>query len=112
MAGAGNDLVDAGSGDDRIEGGAGNDILTGGSGHDVFVFAAGFGQDAISDFKTTGSSSDMLEFDIDLFADFDDAMGAAAQIGTDTVFTIDADTSLILKGVQLASLAQDDFRFV
>lgn len=112
LAGAGNDLVDAGSGDDRIEGGAGNDILTGGSGHDVFVFAAGFGQDAISDFKTTGSSSDMLEFDIDLFADFDDAMGAAAQIGTDTVFTIDADTSLILKGVQLASLAQDDFRFV
>ena len=54
----------------------------------------------------------MLEFDIDLFADFDDAMGAAAQIGTDTVFTIDADTTLTLKGVHLASLAADDFRFV
>ncbi|SIR39245.1 hypothetical protein SAMN05880592_1431, partial [Bosea sp. TND4EK4] len=30
----------------------------------------------------------------------------------DTVFTIDADTTLTLKGVHLASLAADDFRFV
>ena len=112
LGGAGNDRLDAGSGDDRIEGGAGADILTGGSGHDAFVFAAGFGKDEVTDFRTSGSSSDVLEFDIDLFADFDDAMGAAAQIGTDTVFTIDADTTLTLKGVHLASLAADDFRFV
>lgn len=112
LAGAGNDLVDAGSGDDRIAGEAGNDILTGGSGHDAFVFAAGFGHDAISDFKTTGSSSDVLEFSSAIFADFDEAFDAADQVGSDTVFTIDADTSLILRGVQLTSLAQDDFRFV
>ena len=112
LGGAGNDRLDAGSGDDRIEGGAGADILTGGSGHDAFVFAAGFGKDEVTDFRTSGSSSDVLEFDIGLFADFDDAMGAAAQIGTDTVFTIDADTTLTLKGVHLASLAADDFRFV
>lgn len=37
---------------------------------------------------------------------------AADQVGADTVFTVDGDTSLTLKGVQLASLAQDDFRFV
>nr|WP_282568881.1 hypothetical protein [Bosea sp. BK604] len=112
LAGAGNDLVDAGSGDDRITGGAGDDALTGGSGHDAFVFAAGFGKDTIADFKTTGSSSDVIEFASDIFVGFTEAMDAAHQVGADTVFTIDADTSLTLKGVQLASLAQDDFRFV
>ncbi len=112
LGGAGRDVIDAGSGDDRIEGGAGDDMLTGGSGHDAFVFAAGFGKDTIGDFKTSGSSSDMLEFSVGVFADFEAAMEAAEQSGADTVFSIDADTTLTLKGVQLASLAQDDFRFV
>ncbi|SEG75008.1 Ig-like domain-containing protein [Bosea lathyri] len=112
LGGAGHDVIDAGSGDDRIEGGAGDDILTGGSGHDVFVFAAGFGKDILTDFRTTGASSDVLEFSIGLFADFDAAMDAADQVGADTVFSIDVDTSLTLKGIQLASLTQDDFRFV
>ncbi|MCU4179722.1 Ig-like domain-containing protein [Bosea sp. BH3] len=112
LGGAGNDTIDGGSGDDRIVGGAGDDILTGGSGHDVFVFAAGFGKDIVTDFKTTGSSSDVLEFDTDVFADFATAMDAADQVGGDVVFTVDADTTLTLKGVQLSSLAQDDFRFV
>jgi Ca2+-binding RTX toxin-like protein len=112
LGGAGVDRLDAGSGDDRLEGGAGDDILTGGSGHDVFVFAAGFGKDVITDFRTSGASADVLEFDIDLFAGFDDAMDAASQVAGDTVFTIDADTSVTLKGVQLTSLAVDDFRFV
>jgi len=112
LGGAGNDIIDGGSGDDRIEGGAGDDVVTGGSGHDVFVFAEGFGKDTITDFKTTGSSSDVLEFSVDLFADFDAAMDHAEQVGADTVFSIDGDTTLTLKGIQLSSLAQDDFRFV
>ncbi|MBB6014189.1 Ca2+-binding RTX toxin-like protein [Aquamicrobium lusatiense] len=112
LGGAGNDVIDGGSGNDRIEGGAGDDILSGGSGHDVFVFAAGFGKDTITDFRTMGSSSDVLEFSVDVFADFDAAMAAAEQVGSSTVFTIDADTSLTLKGVQLSTLSNDDFRFV
>ncbi len=112
LGGAGNDTIEGGSGDDRIVGGAGDDILSGGSGHDAFVFAAGFGTDIITDFRTTGSSSDVLEFGADVFADFATAMEAATQLGNDVVFTIDADTTLTLKGIQLASLAQDDFRFV
>ncbi|KPF72828.1 adhesin [Bosea sp. AAP35] len=111
LGGAGNDIIDGGSGADRIEGGAGDDILTGGSGHDVFVFAAGFGKDSITDFKTAGTSADVIEFSTALFADFDEAIDAATQVGADTVFTIDADTTLTLKGIQIASLAQDDFRF-
>ncbi|MGX5733225.1 glycerophosphodiester phosphodiesterase family protein [Bosea thiooxidans] len=110
LAGAGNDVVDAGSGDDRIAGGAGDDVLTGGSGHDAFVFAAGFGKDVISDFKTTGSSSDVLEFSSEVFADATAALAAADQVGSDVVFTIDANTTLTLKNVQLTSL--HDFHFV
>ncbi|MGA0597692.1 family 16 glycoside hydrolase [Enterovirga sp. CN4-39] len=112
LAGAGNDVADGGSGDDRIEGGAGDDILTGGSGHDTFVFAASFGRDTITDFRTSGSSSDVLEFATRIFADLDAAMAAAGQVGADTVFTLDADSTLTLSNVQLASLAADDFRFV
>lgn len=111
-AGAGNDVVDGGSGADRIEGGAGDDKLTGGSGHDVFAFAAGFGKDTVTDFKTTGASSDVLEFSTDVFADYATAIAAARQVGTDTVFTLDADNTVTLTGVQLASLQSDDFLFV
>ncbi len=53
----------------------------------------------------------MLEFSIGLFADFDTAIASADQIGSDTVFAVDAETTLTLRGVQLASLAADDFRF-
>jgi Ca2+-binding RTX toxin-like protein len=112
LAGTGDDRVDAGSGDDRIEGGAGTDVLTGGSGHDVFVFAAGFGRDTVTDFRTTGASSDVLEFSTDVFADFCTAIAAADQVGADTVFTLDGGQALTLSNVQLTSLQSDDFRFV
>ena len=112
LGGEGHDVIDGGSGDDRIQGGAGDDALSGGSGHDVFVFAVGFGKDTVTDFRMSGASSDVLEFDDAIFADFDAAMNAAQQIGADTVFTIDADTVLSLQSIQLANLVQDDFRFV
>ncbi|MDQ2081670.1 glycerophosphodiester phosphodiesterase family protein [Xanthobacteraceae bacterium Astr-EGSB] len=110
-AGAGNDVVNGGSGNDAITGGLGNDVLTGGSGHDVFVFAAGFGKDTIKDFALTGSSSDMIEFSTDLFADFSEVMSHATQSGSDVLLAIDADTTLTLANVKLAALATDDFRF-
>jgi len=76
------------------------------------VFASGFGRDTITDFRTSGASSDVLEFGTDIFADFASALAAADQIGSDVVFTVDADNALTLQGVQLSSLAADDFRFV
>jgi Ca2+-binding RTX toxin-like protein len=88
----------ANAGDDVIDGGSGDDILTGGSGHDVFVFAAGFGKATVTDFRATGTSSDVLEFSIGLFADFDTAMAAAGQIGADTVFSVDAETAIGHRG--------------
>ena len=110
LGGAGADVMGGGSGDDRLVGGAGNDTLTGGSGNDVFVFSAGFGKDVISDFAP--GHEDVLEFSSALFADFDSAMAHAAQLGSDVVFTIDADTTLTLADMQISQLRADDFRFV
>lgn len=110
LGGLGNDALSGGSGDDRLEGGAGDDTLTGGSGNDVFVFTPGFGRDTVTDFA--GGHEDVVEFASALFADFDAAMAHAAQLGSDVVFTVDADTSLTLADVQLGSLRADDFRFV
>ena len=45
----GNDTINGGAGNDGISGGAGNDQLTGGAGTDTFKFAAGSGQDVITD---------------------------------------------------------------
>ena len=46
----GNDTIQGGWGDDYLVGGAGNDTLTGGFDDDTFVFAAGHGDDTITDF--------------------------------------------------------------
>lgn len=110
--GEGNDTLYGGSGDDILEGGAGDDILTGGSGNDVFVFKTGFGRDTITDFRTHGSSADVLEFARDLFDDFAAAMATAEQVGRDTVFTLDGNNDLTLKNVELSKITEDDFRFV
>ncbi|TCR67681.1 calcium-binding protein [Bosea sp. BK604] len=108
LGGLGNDSVSGGSGDDHIEGGAGNDVLTGGSGDDNFVFAAGFGNDTITDFAGNG---DVIEFAAALVHDFTALMATAAQVGDDVVLSIDGNTSLTLEHTQLGSLAADDFRF-
>ena len=40
---------------------------------------------------------------------FADVQSHAAQVGNDTVITVDANTTLTLQGVQLSSLDQQDF---
>gem|GEM_PF-250245 len=47
--GAGDDALFGYSGNDRLTGGVGNDYLDGGVGDDVYYFAAGDGQDTVSD---------------------------------------------------------------
>jgi Ca2+-binding RTX toxin-like protein len=92
-----------------IDGGAGNDLLTGGAGADTFVFRSNLGQDVITDF-TTGS--DILEFRDGIFVDVAAALGAATASGDDTLITIDADNSLLLKNVSLSNLQVGDFHIV
>ncbi|MBU2868073.1 hypothetical protein KO497_13915, partial [Pacificibacter marinus] len=46
----GNDTLDGGAGEDALYGGNDDDVLIGGDGADVFVFAAGDGDDIITDY--------------------------------------------------------------
>ena len=56
---SGADYLYGSSGNDIFDGGLGNDTLQGGWGDDVYLFAAGDGQDTISE---TGGSADILRF--------------------------------------------------
>ena len=107
LGGLGNDRIVGGSGNDTITGGAGDDVLSGGSGSDNFVFAAGSGRDTIADF----TGGDVIAFASGVFADFDAVFAASDQVGGDVVVTMDAENSLTLSHVALASLTADDFRF-
>ena len=49
--GDGNDSLQGGAGDDTLQGGRGFDKMIGGTGADRFLFAAGDGDDTISDFR-------------------------------------------------------------
>lgn len=121
---AGNDIIDlaqttlvgierivAGTGHDWIRGSAAGESLTGGAGNDVFVFAAGGGHDTVTDFHL-GSSSAPLADVVDLtaagFADFAAVLESSIQSGSDTVISLDANSSVRLTGIALAALKADD----
>jgi Ca2+-binding RTX toxin-like protein len=104
---AGNDNLNGGAGVDRLVGGADNDSLTGAGGNDAFVFAAGFGNDTITDFDAVPAAQDVLEFSLSSFgfadaAAFNAALGIA-RIDTNgdtvldaTLLTIGTDTITLL----------------
>jgi Ca2+-binding RTX toxin-like protein len=92
-----------------INGGAGNDLLIGGAGGDTFVFRSNLGQDIIADFT---AGSDILEFRDGIFVDVAAALGAATASGDDTLITIGADNSVLLKNVSLSNLQVGDFHIV
>src|SRR5262245_11165880 len=102
---AGNDILQGGDGKDFMNGGVGNDTLTGGKGPDQFVFNAGFGNDIITDF----GKGDRIQFDSEVFATPQAVLDASHQVGADTVITLDANNTITLQGVQLASLHEHDF---
>jgi hypothetical protein len=101
IGGAGTDNIGGGGGNDTITGGAGNDGLTGGAGADTFVFHAGFGIDAVSDFDET---LDYLQFDQGIFADAAALLAATADSGANTIITFDANNRVTLENVQKADL--------
>nr|WP_281026251.1 calcium-binding protein [Rhizobium laguerreae] len=109
IGGSGNDILIGNAEANRLEGYLGNDTVTGGAGDDVFVFKGGFGQDAITDFIAGEGGYDVIE--TDAFDDYASALAAATQVGADTLITLDAANSILLKNVVVTSLHQDDFRF-
>ena len=109
----GNDTLTGTTGNNVITGLGGNDILTGGGGNDTFVFGPNFGKVTITDFTAdpTSSEHDQISFDHNTFANFDAVMAASAQVGADTVISVDADHSVTLTNVNLSTLHHDAFAF-
>ncbi|MBR1190231.1 calcium-binding protein [Bradyrhizobium sp. AUGA SZCCT0160] len=106
---SGNDTISGSAWNDTIAGGAGNDVLSGGAGSDTFVFRAGLGQDTVTGF-TPGQ--DVLDIGDGIFADATAALAAATASGNNTLITIDANNSILLQNVALASLHTSDLLIV
>jgi hypothetical protein len=89
-----------------------SDTLIGNGGIDTFVFhGAAFGNDTIADFST-GTNHDIIQFDHTVFSKFSAIKAHAAQVGSNTVITVDAHDSVTLLGVSLSHLQASDFHFV
>lgn len=104
----GADKLVGAAGADTLNGGLGNDTLTGGVGADRFIFSGVFGKDVITDFE----ANDVIRLDAAQFANFAAVQSHAAQVGLDTVITLDASNTITLTGVSVASLNAGDFLFV
>ncbi|WP_081500870.1 Ig-like domain-containing protein [Bradyrhizobium liaoningense] len=112
---AGNDTMNGGQGADILIGGTGNDTMNGGAGSDTFVFAPGFGNDRIQGFDANPAGGqdflDVTAFGISA-ADF--AMRIAiADVGADTLVTVDGVDTIRLVGIgNAANVTINDFLFV
>ncbi|MFO1151168.1 MAG: calcium-binding protein [Alsobacter sp.] len=105
--GTANDLNGAG-GADTLDGGLGNDTLAGGTGGDLFVFASGYGKDAITDFVAADDTVRLTGLS-GVFADGAAAYAASVQVGNDVVLTLDATNSLTFKNILKSALSAADF---
>lgn len=103
--GAGTDTLNGGSGNDVIYSGTGNDNIIGGSGDDTFAFAAGDGQDVITDFGTNDDQLDLSSVGITTFAQLQEVM---FQVGTNTVIQYTANDTITLSGVTIGAITAAD----
>lgn len=99
----GNDVLEGGAGTDRIQGGAGNDTLTGGTGNDtliggsgvdLFQFAAGDGQDVITDLR----AGEVVK--ISGYA----AAQSLTQVGTSVVLTLSSSDTITFSNNTVATV--------
>ena len=109
VGGGGDDTLIGGSGTDTLIGGSGDDVLQGGTETDRFVFNFGDGNDVVIDFNTAGEVIELDGYEAAGVTDFASLMVHGAQVGSNTVFTFDANNTLTLQNVTLGSLAQNDF---
>ncbi len=114
VGGAGGDSLDGGAGSDWLLGGTGNDTLTGGDGIDHFVFIqsadptqsdAG-SHDVVTDFS---ASVDLIRFE-GTGLSFGDL--AISQVGANAEIAWGNGNTIMLQGIDIASLDSDDFSFL
>ena len=109
FGGGGNDTLIGSGGNDFLDGEEQNDVLTGGAGTDTFAFyETKFGKDTVTDFV----NGDLIEFSASAFSDFAAVQAKIAQVGSNTVTTLDADNTVTLQNVTAANLKAADFMFV
>lgn len=105
--GQGNDQLYGDLGNDTLMGDLGNDILIGGSGNDVFVYTAG--DDVINDFENGVDTIQIVGFDVSSFSEIQPFISS---VGSTTIISVGAGTSLTLIGVSSSALDASDFTFV
>ena len=104
--GSGVDTLFGGSGSDTLNGGAGLDALVGGADDDTFVYEQGGGSDRILDFQVDDDLLDLTDFD---FADAEEVLDLAREVGRSTVIDFGNGDQIVLLGVNLAELSEDAF---
>ena len=104
--GSGVDTLFGGSGSDTLNGGTGLDALVGGADDDTFVYEQGGGSDRILDFQVDDDLLDLTDFD---FADAEEVLDLAREVGRSTVIDFGNGDQIVLLGVNLAELSEDAF---
>ena len=109
----GNDTLDAGEGADVVRGGQGDDLITGAGGNDFVsgdlgldTVSGGAGADTFHVFAQAGADrvTDFAWWQGDRVDVLDGQSWTVAQIGADTVVTVEGQATLTLVGVTLAGL--------
>jgi serralysin len=97
---------------DTLTGSAADDLFIGGASADRYACGPQSGHDIIADFAATGTAHDVIALaGIAGIGSFADVLGHASTVGTGVVIAFDADNSLTLNRVTLASLTASDFTF-
>jgi VCBS repeat-containing protein len=123
MAGAGNDSLSGNGGDDFLSGDLGNDLLNGGAGtddllggpgNDTFIFAPGSEVDRIGDFTAGAGTDDRIDLTAFASAGFhtlSDVTAVATDDGVTTTIDFGGGDMVVLTGVVVGQLHEDDFVF-
>ncbi|MGE5539244.1 MAG: beta strand repeat-containing protein [Gemmatimonas sp.] len=106
---AGANLLRGLGGNDTLNGGLGDDTLGGGTGNDRFVLGAGTGHDVIEDFAAGAGVGDVMDVSAYHLGSFANVLSHASTVSGGTLIQLDAANSVMLLGVSLATLNQDDF---
>ncbi|WDI32465.1 hypothetical protein PUV54_04560 [Hyphococcus flavus] len=108
-----NDFINGGDGDDLIFGGRQNDLVTGGAGNDTFLYNLGGDFDVITDFTAGAGTEDVIQLNNfgSSFDTFAEVTAAAVELDGDTYINFGNGDIIILQGVLIAELHEDDFIF-
>lgn len=110
FGGAGDDTVVGGSGNDTLWGGGGDDRFTGGAGDDIFVFAAGSGDDRVTDFDLPNDTLRLSNTTTD-FTDINSVIAASTAVSGGVLIDLGGGDSLRLDGISLNDLSEITFVF-